>query len=285
MPHFAKPFCLFYVFWVLILTGCSAVPPVTPAALRLYVLDCGSIDASDISMFQPDVGQKASKTFSDACYLVVHPKGTLLWDAGLPDALAKTPEGRKFMEVFVLRSTQTLAAQLDDIGHPAASIRYLGISHMHSDHVGNVDLLPQAVLLMQKEEYAAAFGPDPGKYGFDPATYATLRANPQKQLDGDYDVFGDGSVIVKRMPGHTPGHQALYVKLPHSGNILLSGDLVHYADNWIHKRVPAFNFDKEQSLKTMEETERFLEANQATLWIQHDREQNAALKHAPAYYD
>ena len=131
----------------------------------------------------------------------------------------------------------------------------------------------------------AAFGAEPSKYGFDPAGYPTLRSNLVKLLEGDHDVFGDGSVVVKRALGHTPGHQALYVKLPKTGNILLSGDLVHFTDNWVHKRVPGFNFDKEQSVKTMQEVDQFLKANNATLWIQHDLEQNAGIKHAPAFFD
>jgi glyoxylase-like metal-dependent hydrolase (beta-lactamase superfamily II) len=151
--------------------------------------------------------------------------------------------------------------------------------------VGNVGLFPKAQLLVQKEEYAAAFGPEPSKYGFDPTSYASLKSNPVKTLEGDYDVFGDGTVVIKRMVGHTPGHQALFLKLPKTGNILLSGDLTHYTDNWEHKRVPSFNFNKEQSIKSLEDTEKFLKDNNAVLWIQHDLEQNAGIKHVPAYYE
>ena len=91
--------------------------------------------------------------------------------------------------------------------------------------------------------------------------------------------------MIKRALGHTPGHQALFVKLRNTGNILLSGDLVHFTDNWVNKRVPGFNFDQEQSLKTMNEMAEFIKVNHAQLWIQHDLEQNATIKHAPAYYD
>ena len=98
-------------------------------------------------------------------------------------------------------------------------------------------------------------------------------------------VFGDGTVVIKRTVGHTPGHQALFLKLPKSGNILLSGDLAHYTDNWEHMRVPSFNFNKEQSIKSMEDTAKFLKDNNAVLWIQHDLEQNAGIKHVPAYYE
>ncbi|MBI5753418.1 MAG: N-acyl homoserine lactonase family protein [Hydrogenophilales bacterium] len=268
-----------------LLAGCTSTPPRAEAGLRLYVLDCGSIEVLDVSVFHPGIDQGKRKLLTDSCYLIVHPKGTLLWDAGLPDALANTPEGVLWFDTFRLKVSKPLGPQLQQIGYPAETIQYLGISHLHGDHIGNVNLLPKATLLMQAEEYAAGFGAEPGKYGFDPSGYASLRGNPVQQLQGDYDVFGDGSVIIKRTPGHTPGHQALFVKLRHSGNILLSGDLVHFTDNWTHKRVPGFNFDKEQSVKTMHEMEQFLKDNRATLWIQHDLEQNAGIKRAPAYYD
>ncbi|MBI3524232.1 MAG: N-acyl homoserine lactonase family protein [Betaproteobacteria bacterium] len=275
----------FAAILLLTLAACATQPTAPAPATRLYVFNCGAIDVLDISVFQPGIGKGEHKTLTDSCYLVVHPKGTLMWDAGLPDALAQKPEGVTFMNTFVLRVTRTLASQLQQIGYAPDKITYLGISHMHGDHIGNAGLFPQATLLMQKEEYAAAFGPEPGKYGFDPAGYPTLRANPVKQLEGDYDVFGDGTVVIKRMVGHTPGHQALFVKLRNTGNILLSGDLAHYTDNWLHKRVPSFNFDKAQSIKSMEEAEQFIKANHAVLWIQHDLEQNAGIKHVPAYYD
>jgi glyoxylase-like metal-dependent hydrolase (beta-lactamase superfamily II) len=184
-----------------------------------------------------------------------------------------------------MKVKKTLAAQLQEIGYAPEKIDYFGISHMHFDHIGNAALFPKSTVLMQKEEYDSAFGADPAKYHLDPSMYPTLRNNPFKTLTGDYDVFGDGTVTIKRELGHTPGHQALYLKLPKSGNIFLSGDLVHFTDNWEHKWVPVFNFDKEQSVKTMNEVEQFLKANNATLWIQHDAEQNAKIKHSPAYYE
>ena len=273
--------------FVLALSACASnkSAPAPTSALRLYVLNCGMIEVLDLSVFQPGIGKGEHKTLTDSCYLVVHPKGTMMWDAGLPDALAQKPEGMTFMNTFVMRMPQTLASQLKEIGYAPESINKLGISHFHGDHVGNVGLFSKAQLLIQKEEYAAAFGTEPGKYGFDPSSYASLKLNPVMQLEGDYDVYGDGTVVIKRMVGHTPGHQALFLKLPKSGNILLSGDLAHYTDNWEHMRVPSFNFNKEQSIKSMEDTAKFLKDNNAVLWIQHDLEQNAGIKHVPAYYE
>ncbi|MBI3563540.1 MAG: N-acyl homoserine lactonase family protein [Gammaproteobacteria bacterium] len=264
------------------LVGCASesIKPV-----RLYVFHCGTIDVKDVSVFHPGIGKGEHKILTDSCYLIVHPKGSLMWDTGISDELAKLPEGKTMYEVFTFRMTQPLAVQFQEIGVSPASVQFLGISHLHSDHVGNANLFPQAQLLIQKEEYAAGFGPEPAKFGFDPSSYPTLKNNPVKQLEGDYDVFGDGKVVIKRMLGHTPGHQALFVKLAKSGNILLSGDMVHFTDNWVHKYVPGFNFDKQQSLKTMQAAEKFLTDNNARLWIQHDLEQNNTLKHVPEYYE
>ncbi|MES2130219.1 MAG: N-acyl homoserine lactonase family protein [Pseudomonadota bacterium] len=257
----------------------------TVPALRLYVFDCGSIDVSDISLFSPGVNVGKSKKLTDSCYLVVHPKGTLMWDTGFNDELAKTPDGQKVGGAFHITLKQTLTSQLKAVGYAPSDIAYLGISHTHFDHIGNVALFPKATLLMQKEELDSALGPDAAKYGHDPKDYPTLAANPAKPLGGDHDVFGDGSVVIKRAIGHTPGHQMLYLKLPKTGNVLLSGDLAHFTENWEQRRVPGFNFNKEQSTKAMDDAAAFLKAEQATLWIQHDLEQNAAIKHAPAYYE
>ncbi|WP_182915881.1 N-acyl homoserine lactonase family protein [Massilia cavernae] len=176
-----------------------------------------------------------------------------------------------------VRVPKTLAQQFKAIGYEPKDVTYLGLSHMHFDHIGNVGLFPASTLLMQDEEYEAAFGPDSAKYGNDPASYPTLKANPVTRLSGDHDVFGDGSVVIKRTAGHTPGHQSLFLKLPKTGNILLSGDLAHFSKNWKHRRVPSFNFDKEMSVKAMDDMAKFIKDNKATLWIQHDLEQNAKM--------
>lgn len=255
------------------------------APLRLYVFDCGTIDVSDISLFSPGVDQGKKKTLTNSCYLVVHRLGTLIWDTGFSDELAAMPDGKKVGEAFHVRLKQPLTAQLKAGGYAPEKITYLGLSHMHFDHIGNVGLFPQATLLMQKEELQSAFGPDAAKFGNDPASYPTLAANPKQELGGDHDVFGDGSVIIKRAVGHTPGHQTLYLKLKKTGNVLLSGDLTHFTKNWENRRVPSFNHDKEASVKALEEAAKFLKENKAKLWIQHDLEQNATIRHAPKYYE
>lgn len=209
------------MFAALVLAAPAAFAAPKVPALRLYVFDCGAIDVADVSMFSPGVDQGKSKHLTDSCYLVAHPKGTLIWDTGFSDDLAKQKDGAKIGEAFHIYLKQPLAGQLKKIGYRPSDITYLGLSHMHFDHTGNVNLFPHAHLLMQKEEYAAALGPDAAKLNYDPATYPNLAKNPVTQLEGDNDVFGDGSVIIKRAVGHTPGHQMLLVKLPKTGAVLL----------------------------------------------------------------
>ena len=266
-------------------TAFAAETTATPARVRLYAMDCGTIDVSDISVFSPGVDVGKKKTLTDSCYLIVHPKGVLMWDTGLSDEIAGMPDGKQLGDKFHATLKKTVASQLQQAGIAPDAVTYLGLSHMHSDHIGNVGLFPKATLLMQKEELASAFGPDAAKFGNDPKNYPTLGANPKQELTGDHDVFGDGTVVIKRAPGHTPGHQSLFVKLKKTGNVLLSGDLAHFTKNWENRRVPSFNFDKEMSVKAMNDMAAFIKENKAQLWIQHDLEQNQKRKHPPKFYD
>lgn len=270
-----------------LLNGCASLATnrAEPAPdIRLYVFQCGNITSHDVSLFSPGVNVGQSKQLTDSCYLIRHPQGDLFWDAGLPDGIG--PDGIEVRNgAFFLSVTEPLRAQLDAIQVKPEEIEWLGVSHFHSDHTGNANWFNNATLLIQKEEYDAAFGANPQQYGFDPESYNQFNATNTKQLAGDYDVFGDGRVLIKKAVGHTPGHQMLYLDLPNSGPIMLSGDLYHFTSNREHRRVPAFNFDKEQTLQSMEQIEQFVKDHGAQFWIQHDKEQNANIRHAPEYYN
>lgn len=252
--------------------------------MRLYVLDGGRIEVLNWQAFQPDAGPGVRRWLSNSCYLVVHPAGTLLWDTGLPGDLADRPDGLPVGDIAIFHVRASLAAQLVSIGHPPDSIGMLALSHLHRDHVGNVSLFRSATLLVQEDEYAAGFGSAPERYGYVPASYEPLRDMQVTLLHADHDVFGDGSVVIKRLAGHTPGSQSLLVRLPETGTILISGDLVHSLDNWRREAVPGLNYAHDESVRSMREAAHLLKATRATLWVQHDLEQQSTLRHPPHWY-
>ncbi len=245
---------------------------------KLYILNCGEGVAGDISRWSPGVNVGKSMDFVDNCYLMHRTQGWLLWDTGVTDAIAAMPDGQAPADPRAIywRRPKTLASQLEALGVKLAEIKYLAISHTHPDHIGNVELFPQAMLLVQKVEYE---WPSPLGVGrFKPE-------HPVTKLEGDYDVFGDGSVTIIATPGHTPGHQSLLVKLPKTGAIVLSGDAVHFKDNWDNRRVPSINTDKDKTAASMQRIADMLAKEKAQLWINHDKAQTDTLKHAPEFYE
>jgi glyoxylase-like metal-dependent hydrolase (beta-lactamase superfamily II) len=245
---------------------------------KLYILNCGEGVAGDISRWSPGVNVGNPMDFVDNCYLMHHAQGWLLWDTGVTDAIAAMPEGQAPADPRMThwRRPKTLAAQLDGLGVKPADIKYLAISHTHPDHTGNVGLFPAAMLLVQKAEYEW------------PTPFGAGRFKPEQpvtKLEGDHDVFADGSVTILATPGHTPGHQSLLVKLPQTGALVLSGDAVHFKSNWENRGVPSNNTDKDQTLASMQRIADVLAKEKAQLWINHDKAQRDSLKMAPAFYD
>jgi len=265
------------------LLGCASDPRIPP--MRLYVLYCGEAQIPDISPWSPGFNEGKPMTFSDNCYLISHGSDWMLWDSGFADALAASPDGQPGARGMLMRRTKTLASQLAELGVAPEQIKHLAFSHTHADHVGNANLFTAATLYIQQAEYDAAFGSEPAKYGFNPALYDKLRSNPVVKLNGDRDVFGDATVVILSTPGHTPGHQSLLLRLPKTGTVVLSGDLAHFKENFDQRRVPGFNYSKEQSLASMERIAQLLLSERALLWINHDSEQNATIAHAPKAID
>ena len=254
----------------------------TSASLRLYLFDCGHLRIADPGRFSLTMDEVSTLELSVPCYLIEHPDGTLLWDAGLSDSLA---EGSPHTQAngTVTTVTATLRAQLEELGYQPADITYLALSHLHYDHAGNANDFVASTWLVQRPEHEAAFGDAQGF--FDQALYAELENSETMLLDGDHDVFGDGTVVIKSAPGHTPGHQVLFVDLAETGGVVLSGDLYHFPENRTLKRVPTFNFDEAQTLASMDAVEDFLMESGARLWIEHDFAANALLDKSPAYYE
>ena len=171
------------------------------------------------------------------------------------------------------------------VGYSAVDITYLAMSHLHSDHSANAADFAGSTWLVRQAELDAAFAEPPRPY-IQQALLAPLRNSKTIILkDDDYDVFGDKTVVIKSAPGHTPGHQVLFVQLAESGPVLIAGDLYHYVEERTFNRFPTFEFDKDQSAASRAMVDQFLKKTGAQLWIEHDLETNAKLKKAPAYYE
>jgi glyoxylase-like metal-dependent hydrolase (beta-lactamase superfamily II) len=249
---------------------------------RLYVIDCGTLVYNRPEDYSLTREQVADTNMSVPCFLVIHPAGILLFDTGLSDRLVGRPLYENVDEGYGQIKFNTLRGQLADIGVAPSDITYLAISHSHWDHVGNANDYAGSTWLTQKAELDFMFGPQA-----DPvyvASYAQLRNARRIVFEGDHDVFGDGTVVLKFTPGHTPGHQALYVKLAKTGGVVISGDLYHYAEERTLHRMPK----EEEGTGTpasREAMERFLKEKRAQLWIGHS---TAFFKNAiksPGWYD
>ena len=273
MIKFAAAFCLALLS---VLASQPSYAQTKPGVERLYILYCGESAASDMSIWSPGFNVGKAVDFSINCYLIKHAQGWLLWDTGVADAVAAMPDGERSNPRLTLRRSKTLASQLDQLGVKPSDIKYVAVSHTHPDHIGNITMFPQSVVLAQKAEYD---WPTPFGRALQAAT-STIN-----KLEGDHDVFGDGSVTIISTPGHTPGHQSLLVKLPKTGAVLLSGDAVHFKENWDNRRVPVINFSQDQTITSMQRMADIMAKEKAQLWINHDKAQTDSLKMAPGFYD
>jgi len=276
---------LLSVILIIFLSSCANPQKNLPKPLiKLYAFNCGDVMVKNVAVFSPGIDQDMPKHLTVSCYLIKHPKGNILFDTGLDDKIGK--KGVKLYDgLFEIKVLKPLMAQLKEINVAPESINYLVLSHFHPDHTGNANNFIGATLVVQRKEYNAAFGKYARKYGYKPETYEKLQDSKVIKLRGDYDIFKDGSVIIKSTPGNTIGHQSLFVDLIKTGPIVLSGDVYHFTKNRENRLVPVFSYDKKETLESMEKLDKFIADKKATLWIGHDYEQNQIIKHSPKFYE
>jgi N-acyl homoserine lactone hydrolase len=244
----------------------------TPPTITLTRLDCGTNAApSDVARFSDTYaynGLKVQLTYS--CYLIRHGDDYMVWDTGNP--VGTTPTAPKTSLVDLLAQLKVTPAQ----------IKYVAISHYHGDHVGQVSSFPQATLLIGKGDWDVLTSPKP--VGANPAPFANWISGGGKvePLPGDRDVFGDGTVVVLNTPGHTPGHHSLLVKLNQMGNVLITGDLAHFHENYDGNGVPTFNTDRAATLASLDRFKKIAANLKATVIIQHDARDVGKLPAFPA---
>lgn len=258
--------------------------PAVPT-LRLYVMDCGRIHFEDLGQFA-DTGEYDGKPgdLSAPCFLIRHPKGDLLWDAGLGDGFAGKPDGTVIREGVRAFVGKTLRSQLDEIGASPDDVKYVAFSHFHWDHTGNAGIFAKSTWLLSRREVQALEG-ELTPVSVSRQNLAAYKQAKVELIDLDRDVFGDGSVKILRANGHTAGHQVLMLRLPKSGVVILSGDLFHTRQNFDRGLMPVFNYSRGETLGSIDRIRRILKNTAGRLIIQHDVKDFDALPKSPQFLD
>src|SRR5215831_352344 len=260
-----------------ICVGAFAGTPVQAEVTLTRLADCGTPQAPTA------INQRFSDTFAYgdkkvqfvySCYLIKHGDDYMMWDTGhsmtAPNVAPKV----------------SIVDQLAQLNVKPEQIKYVGISHYHADHTGQVASFPKATLLIGKYEWDAITAPTPAAgVNFKPFEHWIKGEGKVEPLPNDKDVFGDGSVIVLATPGHTPGHRSLLVKLAKTGAVILSGDAVHFRENYESDGVPWFNYDRAQTVASIERIKGIVKNLKATLIIQHDARDIDKLPKFPAAAD
>ena len=264
---------------------------------RLYVLDCGvlNIDPAGVERYHVTQKEVVESRMPVPCFLVVHPKGTLMWDVGvIPDAdvekAAPRPALYDVNPVSHAVVSRTLKSQLAAIGYAPSDITYVAISHAHKDHTANLNQFASSTWLVRRVEREFMF--KPGNERVEPRFFVqlehskTIDISKNESRNAEYDVFGDGTVVIKAAPGHTPGHQVLVLNLPNTGRVMVAGDLYHYPpERTFHRRPPDNEFNVEQSAASRVMIEEYLKKTKTAIWIEHDYLANAKLQKSPAFHE
>jgi glyoxylase-like metal-dependent hydrolase (beta-lactamase superfamily II) len=255
------------------LAGASAWAQSAPE-VTLARLDCGTGGPRAVNERFSDTQAYGDLkvTFTYSCYLIKHGDAYMLWDTG--HSMSAKPD---------VRPKTSIVDQLAQIKVTPARIKYVGISHYHGDHTGQVDSFPQATVLIGRGDWAAITAPKPAPgVNFKTFTHWISGGGKVEPLAADKDVFGDGTVVVLNTPGHTPGHHALLVKLKEAGNFLLSGDAAHFHENYDSNGVPIFNVSRADTLASLDRMKKIAANLKATVIIQHDARDIGKLPAFPA---
>ena len=271
---------------LMLMAACTppAQEAVTPE-IQLYALDCGRANFSDLGVFADDGSMNGqARELIVPCYLIRHPNGDLLWDTGLPEALADMPEGFTPPGFPATLSVPTrLSAQLAQLNLTPADIEYVSVSHFHSDHSGNLNMFAASNWIVDAEERSRMFSDDAAHTGQEFPNYNQLETANTTRIEGDadYDVFGDGTVTIIQAPGHTVGHTVLRVNLANAGPLLITGDMYHLAESRERRLVPTFNFDRPQTIASMDKVDALESSANLRVIRQHVPEDFAALPRFP----
>jgi N-acyl homoserine lactone hydrolase len=249
-------------------------------SLRLYAMTCGRLTGSLGHLME---GGEGDITVPIPSYLIEHPKGRLLFDTGLHPDCRRDPASRVAAQIaqlfrFDFRTGEEVSARLRALGREPERIDLIVNSHLHFDHAGGNACFPNATVVVQRSEWHAGMDPDSvAALGFNPRDYDL--GHKVKLVDGEYDLFGDGRVVLLPTPGHTPGHQSLKLRLD-SGEVVLAADACYFCRTLRERRLPLATYDREQMLQSLDRLAR-LEAGGARIFFGHDPEFWKSVKQAP----
>ncbi len=273
-----------FALTTLMLVGCGSNPSsVTP--LKLYVFDCGRLNFDSLEPYGIADDETDVRDLIVPCYVIDHQKGRLLWEGGLPSRLAEADGWQEMDGGWRMRLDRTFEEQLIELGLSMNDFDYMSFSHFHFDHVGVANEVEGAKLIIQRREYDNAFADPVTTPGFSPELYSDIEESEIIIIDGEHDVFGDGRVRLISAPGHTAGHQVLYLDLPKTGPVVLSGDLYVFHISRETRKTPTFHSDATQTLESRRRIEAYLEETGAELWIGHELDRFHRLKKPPEYHD
>lgn len=268
----------------LALTACGSSPE-TETPLKLYVFDCGRLNYDSLEPYGIADDATEVRDLIVPCYVVEHPAGRLLWEGGLPSKVAETAGWQEMDGGWRMRLDKTFKEQLAELGLSMSDFDYLSFSHFHFDHTGVANEVEGAKLIIQRPEYEEAFADTVSAPGFVPELYSDIEESDIVVVDGEHDVFGDGRVRLIPAPGHTAGHQVLFLDLSTTGPVVLSGDLYVFRVSREARRVPTFDLDATQSLESMHRIEALVDDTGAELWIGHELDRFHQLRKPPQYHD
>jgi N-acyl homoserine lactone hydrolase len=254
--------------------------------MKLYAMSCGRLRCHK-NIFVPDIPADLLIESPMPAFLITHPEGNVLVDTGPhPDVFknAVSRWGGLAKAIHPIGDERSgIIAQLNKIGFSPHNIKYVVNSHLHPDHAGGNEFFENSIFLIQKKELECARNPKYEGKGYvrgdwdHPLNYI--------QIDGNYDIFGDGSLTVMPMPGHTLGHQILLVRLVKKGSVILSGDCVPCEENFMQSKVARINMDDNLALLSIKRLHELVQKENAFVIYNHDPNQWRKIKKPPKYYD
>ena len=284
---------------VLSLGAMTTAQAESPAGMKLYAFSSGSMKLGK-GFLQNLAPMEPKIQVPIGFFVIKHPKGNVLFDTGNNDKLiTDSTYWGKLASVFEAKMTpeDAIDAQLAKIGLKPDDIKYVVVSHMHLDHGGNVGKFPNSTLIIQDDELTFAMFPDePFAGGYIPGDAQVLRSPvgtskpslmEMVRLEGDYDIFGDGSIVVHRSRGHTKGSQMLVVRLPKAGTTILTGDAAYFRDNVEKNLIPniVLAYDPAGIVKGYNWIRRMMATENANFFTAHDPDAFKAMKKAPEFYE